>query len=176
MIKKQMLRYSISLLVVFCILFTTACDQGPDPPPPITSDNTNVPGDNGTGGTDQDNPGTGTDYPEEPDNPVKRDVGLAITWRPDQGIAIAGIPPQDGIVLAKTGGTAHLTLTVTGDYTAVECFVDGKKHAGSDGIFTIDAAQYLAARHIISIIVLKNGIPYSREFSFTIINGEGAEL
>jgi len=79
------------------------------------------------------------------------------------------------ITVSKTGAeynTSH-QIQVASGYSSYEWYVDSARKtadAGSgDRNFTIRAADYAVGRHTLTIIVYKNGRPYSNEQSFTVI-------
>jgi hypothetical protein len=80
-----------------------------------------------------------------------------------------------GITVSKTGtgyGINHQIQLAAG-YSSYEWYVDGARKTADSGSgdrnFTIKAADYANGKHTITIIVFKNGIPYSNEQSFTVV-------
>jgi hypothetical protein len=80
------------------------------------------------------------------------------------------------ITVSKTGtghGTTH-QLQVAEGYSSYEWYVNGVRRNADAGSgnrnFTIRAADYADGRHTLTIIVWKDGVPYSNEQSFTVIN------
>jgi len=76
------------------------------------------------------------------------------------------------ITVSKTGATKTHQLQAAAGYASYEWYVDGIRKtadAGSgDRYFTIKAADYAVGKHTLTIIVWKNGRPYSNEQSFTV--------
>jgi fibronectin type 3 domain-containing protein len=78
------------------------------------------------------------------------------------------------ITVSKTsaGYSSTHQIQVAAGYSSYEWYVDGAKKTADSGsedrYFTIRAADYSVGRHTITIIVYKDGRPYSNEQSFTV--------
>jgi uncharacterized repeat protein (TIGR02543 family) len=67
----------------------------------------------------------------------------------------------------KSGGTGSQTLNLASGYTNPRWFVDGDLKATEPGI-TIDAAEYGAGKHHLTLLATRNGVSWSKEISFTV--------
>jgi hypothetical protein len=69
-------------------------------------------------------------------------------------------------------GSSH-QIQVAAGYSSYEWYVDSRRMSADAGScernFTIRATDYSVGRHTITIIVYKNGVPYSNEQSFTVV-------
>jgi uncharacterized repeat protein (TIGR02543 family) len=97
----------------------------------------------------------------------------AITIDPPGGdISIAGFPAAS-FTVSRSGGADTYTIQISGaDYSGYEWYVDDiakTADSGSEGrAFTVRAAAYPLGKHTLTLIVYKNGVPYSNERSFTV--------
>jgi hypothetical protein len=77
---------------------------------------------------------------------------------------------QSGFTVSKSGGDQSKTVTITGSgYTSPRWFVDGTVK-GTGTSITIDAADYRAGGHNLSLILSKGGVSWSKEIAFTVGN------
>jgi hypothetical protein len=74
--------------------------------------------------------------------------------------------------ISKSGADypASFTVEVSGAYTDVQWTLGGVPVGGGAPSITINAEDYAAKRYILGVIVFKDGIPYSNEIQFTVIN------
>jgi hypothetical protein len=99
--------------------------------------------------------------------------GITIT-PPDGDISVAGFPTA-AFTVSRSGGAQTSTIQISDtSYSSYEWYVDDTAKTadtGSDGrAFTIRAADYPIGAHTVTIIVYKNGVPYSNEQRFTVAN------
>jgi hypothetical protein len=84
------------------------------------------------------------------------------------------ISVDGGIKLSKSDGSySSITISVgnTWNYNAFRWLVDGGVLAGETGnSVTLYASNYAIGTHWLTVIVEQNGTPYSREFSFAVVN------
>jgi hypothetical protein len=101
----------------------------------------------------------------------RRQGGITIT-PPGSDISIAGFPASS-FTVSRTGSPRTITITDT-SYSSYEWYVnDAQKNAdsGSGGrAFTVKAVDYPIGAHTLTLIVYKNGVPYSNERRFTVAN------
>jgi hypothetical protein len=123
---------------------------------------------------DAENADSGSSTPADTDDPGAEELtgDLVLTIRvPESGVLeVEGLP--GGEIRLSRGGTAGLSgelrLRVDGyDYST--CLVDGKNLAAAQGEYIISAADYSLKGHILTLIGIKDGIPYGREVFFTIL-------
>jgi uncharacterized repeat protein (TIGR02543 family) len=86
---------------------------------------------------------------------------------PETEDVAAGAFSDTAITLSKDGAKKQHTLTVSGDYDTCQWRVDGTIKADSNSI-DLDAADYPAGKHQISVEVTRNGAVYSKAGSFTV--------
>jgi uncharacterized repeat protein (TIGR02543 family) len=81
-------------------------------------------------------------------------------------------PAITGPTISRTGTTWPKTATVTvgnpGQYSAIEWYVTGGTNANGASI-TLDASYYLAGEHFLTVEVVRDGKPYNRTVSFTVV-------
>jgi hypothetical protein len=79
-----------------------------------------------------------------------------------------------GFKLSKSDASySSITISVDdpGDYDGFKWLVDGAELTGETvGSVTLDAADYDIGTHWLTGVAEKNGVPYSREFSFAVLN------
>jgi uncharacterized repeat protein (TIGR02543 family) len=96
-------------------------------------------------------------------------TGGFITLNPDAGDGAFG---ETDFTLSKSGPgnptSQIISITGTG-YTNPRWFIDGDLK-GMETNITIDAADYAAGGHTLSLIINKSGIFWSKEISFTVVN------
>jgi uncharacterized repeat protein (TIGR02543 family) len=117
--------------------------------------------------------GTGTAFTAE--TTVNGTITVYAKWNttsiilnPDDG---DGAFTQTSFALFRDGGTESQTVTVTGlGYTNPRWFVDGGL-VGTGTSVTVHAADYSPGSHTLSLLVNKNGVPWSKEISFTVDAG-----
>jgi uncharacterized repeat protein (TIGR02543 family) len=91
-----------------------------------------------------------------------------ITLNTDAG---SGAFSQGNFTLSKsgTGYPASQVISVTGGYTNPRWIADGDlKGTGTD--ITIGAAAYSLGDHNLTLLITKNGVSWSKEILFTVIN------
>jgi hypothetical protein len=92
--------------------------------------------------------------------------GAVITLDPDAG---GGAFSQTSFTISK-GASESQTVTITGSgYTDPRWEVDGNLKGTADSI-TINAADYGAGGHYLTLIARKNGVVWSKELPFTVTN------
>jgi hypothetical protein len=99
--------------------------------------------------------------------------GITIT-PPGGDISIAGFPAAAFTVsLNGSPKTCAIQISDT-SYSSYEWYVDDMQKTADTGsgnrTFTIRAADYVVGAHTVTLIVVKNGVPYSNEQSFTVTN------
>jgi uncharacterized repeat protein (TIGR02543 family) len=91
-------------------------------------------------------------------------TGNIITLNPDTG---DGAFSQGNFTILKSGAGSQ-TVSVTGsDYTNPRWLVDGKLK-GTGASITINAAEYGVGGHSLSLLIVKDGIDWSKDISFTV--------
>jgi hypothetical protein len=97
--------------------------------------------------------------------------GITIT-PPGGDISIAGFPASS-FTVSRTGSPRTITITDT-SYTSYEWYVDDAQKTADSGsggrTFTVRAVDYPIGAHTLTLIVYKNGVPYSNERRFTVTN------
>ena len=93
---------------------------------------------------------------------------FAITLNLDAG---SGAFSQDAFTIYKSGGTGNQTLTVTGSgYTNPRWFVDGELK-GTGTSITLNAADYGAGDHSLTLLISRGGVSWSKALAFTVDAG-----
>jgi fibronectin type 3 domain-containing protein len=98
-----------------------------------------------------------------------------ITIEPPGGdISIAGFPTT-AFSVSKTGSPATHTIQISDtSYSSYEWYVDDTQKTADSGsggrTLTIRAADYTIGSHTVTLIVWKDGVPWSNERSFTVTN------
>jgi uncharacterized repeat protein (TIGR02543 family) len=88
-----------------------------------------------------------------------------ITLNPDAG---AGAFSQGIFTVYKSGGAGSRTLNIAGSgYTSPRWFVDGELK-GTESSLTVNAADYGAGGHTLSLIISRSGVSWSKEITFTV--------
>jgi fibronectin type 3 domain-containing protein len=101
--------------------------------------------------------------------------GITINPPPSNSdISIAGFPAAS-FTVSRSGSTNTRTITISDtSYSKYEWYVDDAQKtadSGSNGrAFTINAAGYTIGTHTVTLIVYKNGAPWSNEVTFTVTN------
>ena len=93
----------------------------------------------------------------------------------DGGAGIAG--EQQTITLYRNGTTNQATASLTGttaDITAIEWRTGGAVK-GTGTSLTIHAGDYNAGTHYFTVEVMRNGAPWSTEFTLIVINNQSAD-
>jgi predicted alpha/beta-fold hydrolase len=81
----------------------------------------------------------------------------------------SGTFSQDSFSISKVG-TETRTITITGSgYSDPRWFVDGVEKAPGNSI-TLAATAYPLGGHSLSLWVVKNNRPWSKELAFTVVN------
>ncbi|MDR1786880.1 MAG: fibronectin type III domain-containing protein [Treponema sp.] len=87
---------------------------------------------------------------------------------------LAGFPAETPTIYRSgddaTDNKKTLTVTLTGTYASYAWYVDGTALADTDNSVTIDAEDYAARTHTLTVIVSKDGVFYSKEFRFIVRN------
>jgi hypothetical protein len=104
---------------------------------------------------------------------VKGQGGITIE-PPGGDISIAGFPAAS-FTVSRTGSPQTYTIQISdSSYTSYEWYVDDTRKTADSGSnggnFTINAADYVIGAHTVTLIVWKDGAPYSNERSFTVTN------
>jgi uncharacterized repeat protein (TIGR02543 family) len=77
---------------------------------------------------------------------------------------------QSSFTVYKSGGTAGQTVTLSGTgYTNPRWYVDANL-AQSGNSISINAADYTAGGHFLTLKVNRNDAPWSKEIAFTVTN------
>jgi uncharacterized repeat protein (TIGR02543 family) len=101
-----------------------------------------------------------------PDAPVSVSV-----WVNEDGDILAS---NDNITISKSGASGYLqsfTAGVTSAYTGVQWTLSGVPIAGNTASVVIKASDYTAQKaYILGVVVTKDGIPYSKDITFTVVN------
>jgi hypothetical protein len=86
----------------------------------------------------------------------------------DDGVIAVTADPADKTI--KQGAAADLILTVPGGYTVTGWYIDGANvpALGTAATVTLDADDYDAKTHRVSVFVTKDGRPYSWSDTFTV--------
>jgi hypothetical protein len=99
-------------------------------------------------------------------------ASITIQGPQDEDISIAGFV-GDSPVLSRSGkGPAELSVSVGGDYASCAWYINGVEKsadAGHDNQITLNASAYPLKSHYLTVVVYKTDIPYSREFTFTVV-------
>jgi hypothetical protein len=111
---------------------------------------------------------------------IQQNYTVTVTKKKDLSLLIGPEEENIAVEYASTYGTPpelsyaeaeELTFTVTGDYQAVQWFVDGSPK-GSGASFTVKARDYLPApggkTYTLTIGVTKNGLLYSNDITFKV--------
>jgi uncharacterized repeat protein (TIGR02543 family) len=96
-------------------------------------------------------------------------TGGLIILNPDTG---DGVFTQTDFTLSKSGAgyPTSSIISITGsDYANPRWFVDGDLK-GTETNIIINATDYAAGGHTLSLIISKSGIHWSKEISFTVAN------
>ena len=102
--------------------------------------------------------------------------GITINPPPLTDISIGGFPVS-AFTLSRTGAGGYLstkTVTLTGSgYTSIEWWIGevNKTASATNGgmVFAVQAASLTIGEHTLTVIVYKDGIPYSNEIDFTVV-------
>jgi hypothetical protein len=98
--------------------------------------------------------------------------GITITPPSGTDITITGFPSANFTV--SQGGSPY-TITISDQsYSSYDWYVDDSQKTADSGSggrnFTIRGQDYTLGNHTVTLIVYKNGVPYSNERSFTVSN------
>ena len=87
-----------------------------------------------------------------------------------------GAPTITGPTISRSGTgypvTSDLTVASPGDYASIEWFITGTSVTGTGTPFTLNAANTAyngVGQHFLTLEVVKAGIPYSKQISFTVV-------
>jgi hypothetical protein len=101
---------------------------------------------------------------------TRRGQGGIVITPPGEDISIAGFPAE-AFAVSLSGSPRTITITDTG-YTSYEWHVDdAQKTADTDSggrSFTVNASDYPTGAHTLTLIVYKDGVPWSNERRFTV--------
>jgi hypothetical protein len=113
-------------------------------------------------------------------SPYTKDVDIRVSGATtDFQISFTGpdsndITVEGGFKLFKTGAAnSSITINVENpeNYDAFRWLVDGAELAGQTGdSVTLNASNYNAGAYWLTVIAEKDGVPYSRKFSFAVVN------
>jgi len=98
------------------------------------------------------------------------DSSLGITITMSNGIdeETVAFSPSGSLNLPANG---NLTVTVSGTYQYYRWFIDNVPNDETTGSLTLNGSDYsLSTTHRILVIVYKNGVPYSQDINFTVVN------
>jgi uncharacterized repeat protein (TIGR02543 family) len=110
--------------------------------------------------------------------PVSGDLEVYAQWVHAQFDITLGTDAGEGafnlaaFAVSKSGGGSPVsqTIAISGSgYTNPRWFVDGDP-TGTESSVTINAADYGTGGHILTLIIRKNGVSWSKEISFTVTN------
>jgi uncharacterized repeat protein (TIGR02543 family) len=118
--------------------------------------------------------GSGTAFDEN--TPVTADITVYAQWLAygSGGIALSfndqgGGTFSEGPFIVSQGGTPpSKIIALMGTWTSREWRVDGVIR-GTGTVLTINAADYSLGGHTLAVTVYKNGVPWSKALSFTVI-------
>jgi hypothetical protein len=99
----------------------------------------------------------------------KAGLNIAFTIEDESFTGFPGTTPT----IYRSGGDATdnkktLTVTLAGTYASYTWYVDGAALGDTDDSVTIDAAAYNPRNHTLTVIVSKDGVPYSKDIVFTV--------
>jgi hypothetical protein len=97
-------------------------------------------------------------------------LSLNITRYEEGEMAVSGLP-QGEILLSRSGAEGlpqELSLWAEG-YEQVWCFVNGTEISPAETGFVLRAADYSVHHHVITLIGVNAGVPYGREFPFSVL-------
>jgi hypothetical protein len=105
---------------------------------------------------------------------TRRGQGEITITPPGGDISIAGFPAAP-ITVSRTGShQTHAIQISDTSYASYEWYVDDTQKAADSGsggrAFTIKAEEYPIGGHTVTLIVYKDGVPYSNEQRFTVAN------
>jgi hypothetical protein len=131
------------------------------------ADNAAGSGDAGDTGAADNAAGSGTTG----DTGVAAPVDISLWANEDSGILdsdAGGNAPT--ISRSGSGAPSGFTVSVTSAYTGIQWTLSGAPFAGNISSVVINAEDYVTANYILGVIVFKEGIPYSSDIRFTVIN------
>jgi uncharacterized repeat protein (TIGR02543 family) len=79
---------------------------------------------------------------------------------------------QETFTVVRGGSPGSRTITLTGAWTSGEWRVDGRVR-GAGTSLTIDAADYTLGGHVLEVVVLNEGTPWSKTLRFTVAQAAG---
>jgi uncharacterized repeat protein (TIGR02543 family) len=107
------------------------------------------------------------------------DVTMYALWVVIAPVDISIWINEDGDILSSNGDitisqsgsgyAAGFTASVTSEYTGVQWNLNGIPMFGSAVSVTINAADYELKSHVLGVVVYKDGIPYSKNIRFTVV-------
>jgi hypothetical protein len=143
-----------------------------------------------TGGSVNPEPGTGQDFSNFVIYTVTADDGstakytvtviiraqafITIQGPQDEDISMGGFA-GDSPVLSRSGKNdlpMELNITVSDEYASCAWYINGVEEsadAGHDNQITLYASAYALKSHYITVVIYSADIPYSREFTFTVV-------
>jgi hypothetical protein len=103
---------------------------------------------------------------------AKADIAITFSIADD---GFVGFPAETPVIYKDGGdGTDYkktLTVTLEGEYTSHAWYVDGAAvHDANGASIALDAANYSARKHTLTVRVVKDGKPYSKEINFEVKN------
>jgi uncharacterized protein YjdB len=96
---------------------------------------------------------------------VKQSQGITLRFN-DQG---SGAFSQDTFTVSKSGATNTQAINVAGTWSSVEWRVDNQIRGTGTG-YTVDADDYTAGGHTLSVTVMNGSIPWTKKVTFTVAN------
>ena len=111
-------------------------------------------------------------------------VTLYALWLPDVFVNVSVWVNEDGDILASNdnvtisksashGNENSFTAEVTGAYSGVQWYLNGGPVYGSRGTarsITVNAADYAGGNYYLGVTVTRDGVPYSTDIYFTVVN------
>jgi hypothetical protein len=81
---------------------------------------------------------------------------------------ISGFPTAP-VTISKSGTPSTYPIAIAEEYASYKWYIDNVLW-GNAASFTMKAAHYSVGNHTLTLVVDKNGVPYSKEQSFTVTN------
>lgn len=95
---------------------------------------------------------------------VEGQGGITLSFVDEGSAALEG----QEVTLSKTAATSR-TMEASVGYESYEWFVDGESK-GTNRSITLSAGAYSLGKHYVSVEVWKNGVVYSKEAAFTVVD------
>jgi hypothetical protein len=100
---------------------------------------------------------------------VKSALTITLSFN-DQG---SGAFSQGTFTVNKSGAPNERTQSISlldTTWDSVEWRVDNQIQGGAGNSFTVDADDYTAGGHTLTVTVSKNGVPWTKKLDFTVSN------